>query len=181
MPFYAENETEEGKSLESVLKGYDVTIPDSDYESLLNLAVAIYQTHVAGDENMPAYSNEVVLASKGIGAALAYTLSDVTAQEYSMVLTYVCKLLGVDVPAELVNCAGDHIKRFEGIELVISTAILPLILKATVDEAPGDLNVTLPGYAKLIEGPEPEKTFFQKLQEFFIKIFTAIMSFFAFM
>lgn len=181
MPFYAEKETEEGKSLESVLKGYDVTIPDSDYESLLNLAVSIYQAHVAGDENMPAYSNEVVLASKGIGAALAYTLNDVTAQEYSMVLTYVCKLLGVDVPAELVNCAGDHIKRFEGIELVISTAILPLILKATVDEAPGDLNVTLPGYAELIEGPEPEKTFFQKLQEFFIKIFTAIMSFFAFM
>ena len=181
MPFYAENETEEGKSIESVLKGFDVTIPKSDYKNVASLAVAIYQEHVAGDENMPAYSNEVVLASKGIGAALAYTLSEVTAEEYAMVLTYVCNLFGVDVPADLINFAGDHIKKFEGIELVVSTAILPLILKATVDEAPGDLNVTLPGYAELVEGPEPEKTFFEKVKDFFNKIITVLLSVFAFM
>ena len=181
MPFYAEDETEEGKSIESVLKGFDVTIPDSEYANLLNLAVTIYQVHVAGDENMQAFSKEVVLVSKGIGAALAYTLSDVTAEEYAMALTYVCELLGVDVPADLISFAGDHIKRFEGIELVISTAILPLILKVTVDEAPGDLNVTLPGYAELIEGPEPEKTFFEKIKDFFTKIITVILSVFAFM
>ena len=181
MPFYAEEETEEGKSIESVLAGYDVTIPDAEYDNLLNLAVAIYQIHVAGDENLTSYSNEVVLVSKGIGAALAYTLSDVTVEEYAMVLTFVCELLGVDVPADLINFAGDHIKRFEGIELVISTAILPLILKFTIDEAPGDLNVTLPGYAELIEGPEPEKTFFEKVKDFFNKIITIILSAFAFM
>ena len=181
MPFYAENETVAGESIESILKGFDVTIPKSEYANLLNLAVSIYQEHVAGDENMQMFSNEVVLASKGIGAALAYTLSAVSAEEYAMVLTFVCDLLGVDVPENLISFAGDQLKRFEGIELVVSTAILPLILKVTVDEAPGDLNVTLPGYAQLIEGPEPEKTFFQKVQEFFIKIFTAIMSLFAFM
>ena len=181
MPFYAENEVNEGESIESVLKTYGVTIPKSEYENVVNLAVAIYQEHVVGDENMPAYSNEVVLASKGIGAALAYTLRDVTAEEYTMALGFVCDLLGVDVPENLIAFAGDQIKRFEGIELVVSTAILPLILKVTVDEAPGDGNVTLPGYAELIEGPAPEKTFFQKIQEFFIKIFTAIMSIFAFM
>ena len=64
---------------------------------------------------------------------------------------------------------------------MVSTAIIPLILKVTIDEAPGDCNVTLPGYAELIEAPEAEKTFWEKVQDFFIKIFTAIMSIFAFM
>ena len=182
MPFYAESETEEGKSIENVLKAYNVTIPKSNYKNMMNLAVEIYEEHVVGDENKQAFSNEVVLASKGIGAVLAYTLSDVSAEEYTMALTYVCKFVGADVvPADLLALASDHIKRFDGIELVVSTAILPLILKVTVDEAPGDCNVTLPGYAELVEAPEAEKTFWEKVQDFFIKIFTAIMSIFAFM
>ena len=180
MPFYAENEAVEGESIDSVLKAFNVTIPKSKYENLASLAVEIYQKHVVGDENMQAYSNEVVLSSKGIGAALAYTLSDVSAEEYTMALTYVCKLLGVELPTDLLAFASDKIKRFQGIELVVSTAILPLILKVTVDEAPGDNDVTLPGYAQLVEPPVAEKTFWEKVQDFFIKIFSFIMSLFAF-
>lgn len=181
MPLYAKYEAQEGKSIESILASYGVTIPDSRYESLLELAVAVYREHSVGDENLQAYSNEVVIADKGIGAALAYTLSDVTAEEYAMVLSYVCKLVDVELSDNLLTLAGDKIKRFEGIELVVSTAILPLILKVSVDEAPGDCNVTLPGYAQLIEPEAPEKSFWDKVQEFFIKIFSFIMSIFAFM
>ena len=181
MPFNAENETTQGESIESVLKNFKVTTPKSKYNNLASLAVAIYQVHVVGDENMPAYSDEVVLASKGIGAALAYTLSDVSAEEYALALSYVCKLLDVEMPANFLAFASDKLKRFEGIELLVSTAILPLILKVTVDEAPGDCNVTLPGYAQLIEPPAAEKTFWEKVQDFFIKIFSFIMSIFAFM
>lgn len=181
MPLYAEDETEEGKSIESILAAYDVTIPDSKYQDMMEVAITVYENHVAGDENMQAYSNEVVLASKGIGALLIYALSDVTAQEYAQALTFVCNLLKVDVPANLINYAGDGIRRFEGIELVISTAILPLILKVTVDDAPADCDITLPGYADLIESAEEENlTFWQKIEAFFIKIFSFIMSLFAF-
>ena len=181
MPFYTADEINAGESIESVLKAYNVTIPKTEYNNLANLAVAIYQEHVVGDENMPLYSNEVVLASKGIGAALAYTLSDVSAEEYTMALEYVCKIVGADmIPTDLLAFASDKIKRFEGIELVVSTAILPLILKVTVDEAPGDCDVTLPGYAQLIEPPVAEKTFWERIQDFFIKIFSAFLSLFAF-
>ncbi len=180
MPFYTADEINAGESIESVLKAYNVTIPKTEYNNLANLAVAIYQEHVAGDENMPLYSNEVVLASKGIGAALAYTLSDVSATEYAQVLGFVCEFAGVEFSADLLGLAGDKLKRFEGIELIVSTAILPLILKVTVDEAPGDGNVTLPGYAQLIEPPAAEKTFWEKVQDFFIKFFSFVMSIFAF-
>ena len=181
MPLYAKDETEEGKSIESVLAYYGVTIPDSSYKNVAELGVSIYGAHTLGDENLQPYSKEIVLASKGIGAVLAYVLSDVSAEDYAMVLSYVCQLADLELSTNLLTLAGDKIKRFEGIELVVSTAIIPLILKVTIDEAPGDCNVTLPGYAELIEAPEAEKTFWDKVQDFFIKIFAAIMSIFAFM
>lgn len=181
MPMYSKDETTEGMSIESILAGYDVTIPASDYDTFLELALTLYEAHVAGDEKYPAYTNEVVLASKGMGAVLAYTLKDVTAEEYAIALDFVVKLLGVSVNADFIAYASDAIDRFEGIELVVSTAILPLILKLTNDDAPGDCNVTLPGYAELIEEPAEEPTVWQKIAAFFIKIFSIFMSIFAFM
>ena len=180
MPLYAADETEEGKSIESILAPYGVTIPDTKYETFLELALTLYEAHVAGDESYPSFTKEVVIASKGIGAVLAYMLADVSADEYAMALGFVCKLLGVDIPADLINFASDAIDRFEGIELIVSTAILPLILKLTNDDGPADCNVTLPGYDELIEGPAPELTFGEKIKAFFIKIFSFIMSIFAF-
>ena len=180
MPLYASDEAEEGKSMESILSSYGVTIPDTKYETFLELALTLYEAHVAGDETYPSFTKEVVLASKGIGGVLIYMLSDVTADEYAMALGFVCKLIGVNIPADLISYASDAIDRFEGVELVISTAILPLILKLANDDAPADCNVTLPGYAELIEGPAPELTFGEKIKAFFIKIFSFIMSIFAF-
>ena len=180
MPFYAKDETAEGMSIESILKDYNVTIPASKYKNVCELGVTIYVDHTEGDENYQAYNNEVVLASKGIGAVLIYALKDVSAEEYTQALNYVCKLLKVDVPADLISYAGNTIDRFEGIELVISTAILPLILKITVDDAPGDCNVTLAGYGNLIESEAENHTFWQKVEAFFIKIFSFFMSIFAF-
>lgn len=179
MPLYAKAETEEGKSIESILAEYDVKIPDSKYETFGELVVEIYEAHALGDENYQAYSKEMVIASKGIGAMLIYILDDVTAEEYAQALTFICNLLKVDVPEDLITYAGNSISRFEGIELVVSTAVLPLLLKITVDEGIADNNVTLPGYADLIE-PEVKLTFWEKIEAFFIKMFTFVMSVFAF-
>jgi hypothetical protein len=180
MPLYKKDEVVAGVSIESILEAYEATTPDSKYKDMLDVAVTIYEAHVAGDEKYTSYSKEVVLASKGIGAMLIYILKDVTATEYTQALTYVCKLLKVAVPANLIGYAGDAIDRFEGIELVVSTAILPLILKVSVDDAPADCNVTLPGYAELVEAPEEEMTVWEKIQAFFIKFFEFVMSLFAF-
>ena len=180
MPLYKEDEITEGLSIESILASYDVTLPDSKYYDMLDVALTIYESHVAGDEYYPSFSKETVLASKGIGAMLTYILKDVSAEEYAQAIGFVCKLLKVDVPVNLMAYAGDAIDRFEGIELVVSTAILPLILKVSVDDAPADCNVTLPGYSELIEAPEAEKTFWEKVQDFFIRFFEFVMSIFAF-
>lgn len=180
MPFYAEDESQEGKSIESILSYYGVKIPDSNYENMNELAVKVYAEHVEGDENLPLHSDEVVLATKGLGAVLTYTLSDVTAEEYADVIGYICDMVNFKLPEDLLIHTVDKIKRFEGIELVVTTAILPVLLKVTVDDAPADCNVTLPGYAEIIEPVSTPKTFWDKIGDFFLKIINFVMGLFAF-
>ncbi len=180
MPFYKSQETTEGMSVESMVEKHNITLPASDYDNMIELASEIYFTHVEGDEKYPAYSKEVVLLSRGLSAVLSYALGDVTAQEYAQVIAFVCKLLGADVPAELINYAGDGISRFKGVEIVVTTAIVPMLVEFTVDEAPADNSAVLPGYTQTEADLEVELTFWQKLEAFFIRIFEAIMSIFAF-
>lgn len=177
MPLYKENETEEGMSIEAIVEKYQTFLPETDYADIIDLAVTIYQAHNIGDENFPAYSDEVMLITRGLAAVLSYALSEVSAEEYATVLNFVADLLNVNVPVNLLAYAGDGIKRFEGAEIFVTTAILPLVAEFTTDDAPGDCNVTLPGYTELVEG---EKSFFEKIIDFFKMLLDAVRTLFAF-
>lgn len=180
MPFAKADEAEEGKSIESIISEYDLTVPETDYKNVIDVAVAIYQGHNMGDESFPAYSDEVVLVTRGIGAALGYALSDVSGEDYARVMSFITKLLGVEIPVDFLIYAGDGVSRFEGIEVLMTTVLLPLVVEFANDDAPGDSNVTLPGYAELVEEPE-ELTFFEKVMNFFKMIFDAIRTAFTFL
>ncbi len=180
MPFYKADEATEGLSVESMVAKHNVTLPASEYDHMIELATEIYLAHVRGDEKYPAYSKEVVLLSRGLCAVLSYALGDVTAEEYAQVLTFVCKLLGADIPADLIKYAGDGISRFKGIEILVTTVIVPLIVEFTLDDTPADSSAVLPGYAQTEADLKQELTFWQKIEAFFIKIFETIMSIFAF-
>lgn len=180
MPFMAADETEEGKSIESLIAEYDLTLPETEYKNLLEVAVMIYQTHNFGDENLPGYSDEVVLATRGLGAVLGYALSDVTGEDYAKALSFVASLLGANIPVDFLVYAGDGISRAQGIEVLITTVVLPLVVEFTNDAAPGDSNVTLPGYAELVE-TEEELSFIQKVIEFFKKIYDFVRTVFTFL
>lgn len=180
MPIEKENETIEGESIESIVTRYNTTVPDTDYENMFELAVEIYQAHNLGDEYLPAYSDEVILATRGIAAALGYALEEVTAEEYAKVLSFITGLLGVEIPVDFLIYAGSGVKRFEGIEILITTAILPIIVGFTVDDAPADTDVTLPGYAELVE-EVVEPTIWEKIIGFFKMIYDAARTIFAFL
>ncbi len=179
MPFEKEDETVEGDSIEAIVTRYSTTVPDTDYANMIDLAVTIYQAHNFGDENFPAYSDEVILFTRGLAAVLGYALAEVSAEEYAKVLSFVSELLGVKIPVDFLVYAGDGLKRFEGAEILVTTAILPILADFTTDAAPGDCNVTLPGYAELVEENEP--TFFEKLINFFKKLYETVRTLFAFL
>ena len=114
-----------------------------------------------------------------VGAAVAtvlcYCLEDVSAEDYTTVLNFVFTLTGVDVPSNLVGFAGSSIKRIEGIDLIVSTVLRPLVVQYTTDDAPADNNVTLAGYREL-SGFEKFiqlfVDFFAKVKDFFLMIFS---------
>ena len=180
MPFAKADEAEEGKSIESIIGKYDLTIPETEYKNIIDVAVTIYQAHNLGDENFPAYSEEIVLATRGIGAALGYALEDVSGEDYARVMSFITKLAGVEIPVDFLIYAGNGMTRFEGIEVLMTTVLLPLVTEFANDDAPGDRNVTLPGYAELVE-EEKELTFFEKLINFFKMIIDTVKTVFTFL
>lgn len=192
MPLEKADETEEGKSLQSLAEKYDTEIPDTDYKNLIDVTSHLYVAHNLGDENYPTYSDEVVLIVRGVAIALGYALQDVTAEEYGAVMSFLFSLADINVPVDFLKYAGSGIKRMEGIEIYITTVLVPFLGEFTVDNAPADNNVTLPGYPEAAdEGDEDEKvvtdptgenkSFFEKLTDFFDKIFGFLKTLFAFL
>lgn len=192
MPLEKADETEEGKSLQSLAEKYDTEIPDTDYKNLIDVTSHLYVAHNLGDENYPTYSDEVVLIVRGVAIALGYALQDVTAEEYATVMSFLFSLADINVPVDFLKYAGSCIKRMEGIEIYITTVLVPFLGEFTVDNAPADNNVTLPGYPEAAdEGDEDEeivtdptgenKSFFEKLTDFFDKIFGFVKTLFAFL
>ncbi len=179
MPFEKENEAVEGESIEAIVEKYSTTIPDTDYENMIDLAVTLYQAHNYGNESYPAYSDEVILVTRGLAAVIGYALSEVSAEEYAKVLSFLTGLLGVEIPVDFLYYAGDGVKRFEGAEIFVTTAILPLMADFTTDKAPDDCNAVLPGYEELVE--TQNRSFIEKLISFFRMLYTAMRTVLAFL
>ena len=184
MPFEKEDEIEEGKSIESLAEKYDVEIPDSDYKNLIDLAITYYVAHNMGDENIPTYSDEAILLTRGVATALGYALSDVTAEEYASVMSLLVGLADVNIPVDFFYYAGDAIKRMEGIEIYVTLVLVPFIGEFSTDDAPADNFVTLPGY-DVAEGEDAAdvkgETIWDKITNFFEKIFGVVRTIFAFL
>lgn len=177
MPLYSANAAEEEISIEAYLAQYDIAIPESEYTDLADVAVHIYQSEVVGDESYHGYSPEVLLLTRGLAAVLHYALEDVSPENYATVLGYVTEMLGLELSAELLQIAGDAVGRMRGLELWLTTFAMPLICEYTVDNAPADNNVTLPGYGN--SATTDGVSFFVQIKDFFLRIFNALMTFFA--
>ena len=181
LPLYITDETEEGKSIEAMAKAnLNTDIPASEYKDLVELAVKLYQAHAEGDENYPAYSDELIILQRSVAVVLNYALADLGADEYTLVLKFVIDLLGVSLSDEIISTAGGALEKFKGNELLLTAAIMPVLSEFSVDTAPGDNNVTLPGYEKSAENTDEEslldkiKAFFKKIFDFFHTIFAMI-------
>ena len=99
---------------------------------------------------------------------------------YAKVLSFVASLLGANIPVDFLVYAGDGFTRFQGIEVLLTTVVLPLVVEFANDDAPGDWNVTLPGYAELVEA-EKELTFVEKIVNFFKTLYELVRTVFTFL
>ncbi len=175
LPLYKKDEVEEGKSIESLAASLGTTLPETNYKNLVEVAVVLYQAHAEGDENYPAYTDEMIILQRSVAIVLNYAMSDLNADDYSRVLGFVLNLLGVEISPETVESIGGALEQFKGNELLLTTALMPLLTRFSVDEAPADNNVTLPGYA----AEKEEVNFLQLVIDFFKGIIDFFRSLFA--
>lgn len=175
MPLYTKDAAEGENSVEAIVAGFGKTLPASKYTDLIDLFVAIYLAYQNGDEDFPAYTKEMLITTRGLAAVLTYALEDVNAEDYALVLDLLFDALGVDIPSELLQFTGSIISIYENLEIVLTSALVPLITNLSDDTPPADNNVTLPGYDKLVED---EPSIWEQIAEFFRKIFNFFMGLF---
>ena len=175
MPLYAKDVADGEASVEAIVEGFGKTLPASEYKDLIDLFVTVYLAYQNGDEDFPAYTKEVSIITRGLAAVLTYALEDVNADDYTLVLGLLFGALGVDIPAGLLQFTGSVISIYENLELVLTSAFVPLITNLSDDTPPADNNVTLPGYDKLVEDAP---TFWEQIAEFFRKILNFFMGLF---
>lgn len=166
MPFYKAEAEDGEKNMEEVAAKYGKSLPASKYDDLIDLAITLYQAHCLGDEYYPSNSTEVQLLMQAVSTVLCYCLEDLSAEEYTAVLKYALTVTGNSVPDNLLNFAGGTMERVEGIDLVATLVLRPLITQFTTDDTPADNNVTLEGYGEKSDF----EIFLQKIRDFFKKI-----------
>lgn len=167
MPIYKADAEDGENSLEAMAEQLGIDIFESEYKTIIDIIVAVYQNKVEGDEKMAAYSDEMVLFTRLLAIVINYVFSDVTTEEFTEVLTYVASLLGFDISQDIINAVGGSLDKFRGAEFFVTTVALPLLGEFGKDSAPEDINVTLPGY----NSDMPEESFLDKIRAFFKSIF----------
>ncbi|MBR3766663.1 MAG: metallophosphoesterase [Clostridia bacterium] len=175
MPMYTADETVKGESVETLAKELGTTLPATEYKTVLDLVVYIYQSHVEGDENHAAYTDEMILLTRALAVAINYALSDITTEDFTVILQFVAELLNANISDTILGILGGTLGRFHGSELFITTAVLPVLAEFGTDDPPKDNNVTLPGY----NSTEKAESFLDKIISFFKKIFDFFRMLFA--
>ena len=166
MPIYKADETEQGKSLESIGEKYKLRFPKVNHKDFVSFATEIYLAHGYGDENNGILSENYQLLTSCLTAILINTLKDVTAEQYTQLMHMACNLLGAQVPVDFLSYAGSGLKKAQGIEIFVTSIAGPLLLEFTTDLDPNDNNVTLDGYTVKVEQPK-ELTLWEKIVNFF--------------
>ena len=179
MPLYKADEAEEGKSIESIIAKYDLTLPATEYKDVITFAEDIYLTHIVGDESYSILTQEYSMLVSTFTGIFNYLLADVSATEYAQVMTYACSFLGADIPVDFFKYAGSGVAKAQGIDIFVTAVASPVLLLITTDEGTPDNNVTLEGYGAEYE-QEAELSFFDKIIRFFKNIFAYIIRFLGF-
>ena len=152
LPLYGE-----GNTVEAQAKALGYDLPESDYETVGELIVAFWSAMARGDENLGGSSAEGRLFLDAAYALFATQLAKESPAVRALLNSRIIALLGL-----------------KGIDNVFTRKGLDLLLTGfTVDRAPGDNNVTLPGCGTDTGAFVFKLTaFFQKLLAFLRGLFT---------
>lgn len=148
MPLYSKDT--DGTSVESLAKQSGVSLPESDYTSLFDLATSVVAAVYYGAEDMPFDSSpEEKILIIGLNTMLKYILAEAGNRTATLALNAIAENLGLD------EIEGVDIFRWnralalnsEHSYEIAYSVLSPILDKFTVDDELCDRDVTLPGPA----------------------------------
>lgn len=158
MPLYGEN------SVQEKAKGYNLVIPDSDYENLWDLAMTLLSMHYAGEENLDLYSTEVTILLRSVSMILKDVLAGT---EDDVIFTWANEYAkaqgGEGLVAEVAKLCTKTFGGVTAVEYCLCAVASPIIYEFAFDsDGVNDNNGTLDGY-----GVENEMSFFESVVAWF--------------
>lgn len=178
MPLY---ETPGQESIQSLAAKCGVTLPESDYKNLYDLAASLVALHYCGDEDRPMSScPEGELFIKGLNTGLKSILAGAGDETVTALVNSVAGKLGLGgvEKIKLSNWAYALAKGNDNSYEIASAVLKPLLDSFLVDTAPADRDVTLPAYGTAPEGTNAFADFFAKLISFIkylLSVITAVV------
>ena len=152
MPLY---DTGDGStSIESLAAKKGITIPKSDYASLIDLVTSVVAIHYHGNENLPSSETpECEILVKGLNTGLEYILANAGPDALKALLGITDDMLGFNIAEYTALSRWFASAGSEDSYRVAGAVLYPILDKFTVDTEPDDREVTLPAIGQREDAP----------------------------
>ena len=180
MPLYDASGTDEADSVSELAAMAGITLPESNYTDVIDVAAILYAAHLRGDETLGFDSDETTLLIAGLEAVLAYALSNIPVEIANALLA---DILPADKVIQVPSSAVSFTARFMYMKTaskIIMHEILRPLAKGIVDDysVPADLNVTLEPYgnSEAPDGNTANITFLSIMKQFIKEAFLVFIN-----
>ena len=179
MPLYDKAGTPEADSVSELAASAGITIPDSDYTDVIDVAAILYAAHLRGDETAGFDSDETALLIAGLEAVLVYALTNVPIEIVNALLTDILpddKM--IQLPAGITTSAARVMFAKNAAKVILHEILRPLA-GGIVDDysAPADLNVTLEPYgaSEKVSGTTAAVTTFNIFKKVTVEVILVVL------
>ena len=164
-------------SIEALAAKKGMSIPKSDYKSLIDMVSSLVALHYYGDENMPCNSSpEGEILVKGLNTGLEYIISNLGPEALTALIPIVETILP-DYSDNLIFWFTAAVYDRENTYKVAEEILYPLLDQFTQDKAPADRNVTLPAVGEKVSTQEQIKAVIDKIFNVIIYILKVVLAF----
>ena len=165
MPLYGEN------SVQELAAGYNLVIPDSNYENLWDLAMTLLSKHYAGEENIDLYSDDVAILLRSVSMILKDVLAGVQDEViFGWANDYLGRNGGDGMVREVTKLCTETFGGVTAIEYFLCAVASPIIYEFAFDsDGVNDNNGSFDGY-----GVDNEKGFIENIKSWFDSLIAKI-------
>lgn len=168
-----------GMSIEKLVNMKGISLPESDYNSLVDLVTALAALHYYGDENLPSsQSPESEIFVKGLNAGLEYILSNVGKESVKALFGITDEILGTEGEESqalyrwFITAAQGGEKTYEAAGAVL----YPILDCFTFDKAPADRDAELPAPGEKAASSDAFAKFLKTFLETLFKVLNYVLN-----